>query len=79
MARHRLPEVLRYEIQPKDSPTSSTESVVDEEDYTSTTEGVIFLSSTREQILGQELEIPGEEEEEETYFNIPLIEETKEP
>ena len=27
LAIHRLPEVLRYEIQPKDSPTSSIEAI----------------------------------------------------
>ena len=73
--KHKLPEVLRSKIQPRDSPTSSTEVVIEEEDPTSTTEGVVFLSSTRERLLGQDLEIPSEEEEEETYFNLPLIEE----
>ena len=37
--RHRLPELLRYEIQPKDSPTSLTEAIIEEEDPTSPTEG----------------------------------------
>ena len=49
--RHRLPEVLRSKIQPKDSTTSSTEVIVDEP--TSPTKGVIFLSSTGEQLLGK--------------------------
>lgn len=75
---HRLPEVLRYEIQPKYSLTSSIEAVIEEEDLASPTEGVIFLSSIGEKLVGQELEIPSEEEEEETYFNIPLIEEPEE-
>ena len=70
--------MLISKIQPKDSPTSSTEVVIVEEDPTSPTEGVIFLSSTREQLLGQELQIPREDEVEETYFNIPLIEELEE-
>lgn len=72
--KHRLPTVHISEIQPKYSPTSSTEVVVEEEDPTSTKEGIIFLSSTKQQLLGQEMEIPSEEEEE-TYSNIPLIEE----
>lgn len=73
--RHRLPEVHRSEIQPRDSPTSSIETVVEEP--TSPTKGVIFLSSTGEQLLRQELKVPSEEEEE-TYFNIPLVEEPEE-
>lgn len=48
--RHRLPEVHRSEIQPKDSPISSTEAVVEEP--TSPIEGVIVVSSTREKLLG---------------------------
>jgi len=51
--RHRLPEVHRYEIQPRDSPTSSTNAVVEEP--TLPTEGVVFLSSTGEQLLGKEV------------------------
>jgi len=58
--RHRLPKVNRYEIQPRDSPTSSTESIFEEP--TSPIEGVSFLSLTREFFLGQELEVPGKAE-----------------
>ena len=72
--KRKLLEVLRSEIQPRDSPNSSNEAVIEEEDPTSPTQGVVFLSSTRERLLGQELEIPSEEEEEETYFSLPLIE-----
>jgi len=35
--------------------------IIEEEDPTSLAEGVIFLSLTREQLLGQELEILSEE------------------
>jgi len=70
-SRLKLPKVHRYEIQSKDSPTYSTKVVVDEP--TSPTEGVIFLSSTREPILGQEWEVSSEEEEEEETYFIPLI------
>jgi len=65
--QHRLLEVLRSEIQSKASPTSSTEVVIGV-DPTSPTTGIIFLYSIREQLLAQELEVPSEEEEEETYF-----------
>ena len=50
--QQRLPEISRLEIQSRTSPTSSTEVVI-EEDPTSPTIGVIFLSSTDEQILGE--------------------------
>lgn len=63
-------------MQSKGSPTSSTEAVI-EVDPTSPTTGITFLSSTREQLLAQEFEVPTEEEEKETYFK-PLIEEPKE-
>lgn len=46
--RYRLPEVHKYEIQPKYSPTSSTRAVIEEEYPTSPIEVVTFLSSTRE-------------------------------
>ena len=49
--RQRLPEVSRSEIQSKISPTSSTEAVI-EENHTSPTIGVTFLSPTGEQIIG---------------------------
>ena len=75
---HRLPEVLRSEIQLGGSPTSSTEAVLEEEDPRSPIEGVTFFTSTGEHILAKELEIPSGEEEEEPFFNIPLIEEPKE-
>ena len=75
--RHRLPEVLRSEIQAGDSSTSSTEVVLEEEDPISPTERVTLFTSTGQHILAQELEIPSEEEEE-TFFNIPLIEEPQE-
>ena len=71
--RHRLPEALRLEIQSRGSPTSSTKAVLEEEDPRSPTEGVTFFTSTGEHILAEELEIPSEEEEEENFFNIPLI------
>lgn len=35
-----------------------------EEDPTSPATGIIFLSSTREQLLAQELEVPSEKQEE---------------
>ena len=72
--RQRLPEIPRSEIHSRTSPTSSTEAII-EESPTSPTIGVIFLSSTGEQILGEELEIPSEEEELETYYEKPLVEE----
>lgn len=50
-----------YENQSRDSPTSSAEVVVEEPTYP--TEGFIFISSIGEQLLGQELEVPIEEEE----------------
>jgi len=65
VGKHKIPKVHRSKIQPRDSPTSSTEAVIEEEDPTSPTKGVVFLSSTREKLLEQELEIPIEEEEEE--------------
>ena len=65
--QQRLLEISRSEIQSRTSPTSSTEVVI-EENPTSPTTGVIFLSSTGEQILGEKLEVPSEEEEQETYF-----------
>jgi len=40
---HRIPEVYRYEIQQRDSPTSSIEVIVEEP--TSLREEVIFVSS----------------------------------
>ena len=52
--RQRLAEVSRSEIQSRTSPTSSIEVVI-EENPTSPTIGVVFLSSTGEQILGEEL------------------------
>jgi len=78
VGKHKLPEVLRYEIQPRDSPTSSTKAIIEDKDPISTTTRVIFLSSTREKLLAQELEAPTKEEEEEAYFNKPLIEEPEE-
>ena len=51
---------------------------MEEQDPTSPTEGVIFIITTREQLLAQELQIPNDEEEEEMYYNIPLIEELEE-
>ena len=48
---------------------------MEEQDPTSPPEGVIFLTTSGEQILTQELEVPSEEKEEEIYYNIPLIEE----
>lgn len=57
--RNRRHEVHRSEIQPKDSTNSSTEFVVEP---TSPTEGTIFLYSTEEKLLAQELEVPSEEE-----------------
>ncbi len=54
-------------MQPKDSQNSSI-TVVIEEDSISRTKGIIFHSSTKEQLLTQELEVPVEEEEEETHF-----------
>jgi len=48
-----------------------------EEDPISPTTGIIFLSSTGEKLLAQELEVPNEEEEEEIYFK-QLIEEPEE-
>lgn len=49
------------------------------EEPTSPIEGVIFLSSTSEQLIGKELEIPSREEEEEEYFlENPLVEELEE-
>lgn len=50
--QHRLPEVLRSEIQYKGSTTSSIEPMI-EVDPTSPTTRIIFLSSTGEQILAQ--------------------------
>ena len=47
-SRHRLPEVLRSEIQPGDSPTSSTVAFLEEEDPRSPTKGVNFFTSTGE-------------------------------
>jgi len=73
--RHKLPEVHRSEIQPKYSLDYSTEVVVQEP--ISPTKGLVFLSSTREKLSIQELEVPSEEEEKETYYNIPLVEEPK--
>jgi len=57
--RHRLPEVHRFQIQLRYSPTSSIEVVVEEP--TSPTKEVIFLSSIAEQLLGQVLDVPSEE------------------
>lgn len=47
------------------------------EEPTSLIEGVIFLSSRREQILVEELEVPSEVEEE-TLSEVPLVEEPEE-
>jgi len=50
---HKLPRVLRSEIQPRDSPSSWTEAIIEEEDATSPTKGAFFLSSIGEQLLRQ--------------------------
>ena len=60
---HRLPEVLRSEIQLRGSPTSSTEAVLEEENLGSPTKRVTFFTSIGEHILGEELEIPSGEGE----------------
>jgi len=70
---HRDPEVLRLEIQSRGSPTSSTEVVLADENLRSPTEGVAFFTSTRGNILVEELSIPSGEEEVEPLFHIPLI------
>jgi len=75
--QQRLPEVSRLEIQSRTSPTSSTEVVI-EENLTSPTTGVVVQSSIGERKLGEELEVPSQEEEQETYFDHPLIEEPEE-
>ena len=75
---HRLPEVLRSYIQLGGSPTSSTETILEEEDPRIPTERVTFFTSTGEHILTEELEIPSEEEEEDPFINIPLIDEIEE-
>ena len=49
--RQRLPEISRSKIQSRTSPISSTEAII-EENPTSPTTGVIFLSSTGEKIFG---------------------------
>jgi len=46
--KHKLCEVLKSEIQTRDS---STEVIKEEEDHASPTEGVIFLSSSGEKLL----------------------------
>ena len=71
---HRLPKVSKSDIQSGRSPTSSTEAVIEEEDPRTHTVGVTFFTSIGEYILVEELEITSEEEEEEYFFNIPLIE-----
>ena len=75
---HRLLEVLRSKIQLGGSPTSSTEAVLEDEDPISPTKGVTFFTSTGQHILAEELEIPSGGEEEDPFFNIPLIEELEE-
>ena len=72
---HRLPEVSRSDIPSGRSPTSSTEAILEEEDPRTPTEGITFFTSKMEYILAKELQIPSEEEEEDYFFNIPLIEE----
>lgn len=67
-----LSEISRLEIQSRTSTTSSTESVIEENPTSPTTE-VMFLSSSGEKILGGKLEVPSEEEESETYYEPPLI------
>ena len=69
---HRLPEVLRLDIQSVRYPTSSTKAILEEDPRTST-EGITFFTSTGEYIPAEELQIPSEEEEEEFFFNILLI------
>ena len=59
VVQYKLHEVLRSEIQSKGSPTSSTEAMI-EVDPTSPTTGIIFLSSTGERIIAQDLEVPNE-------------------
>ena len=75
---HITPEIPGVEIQSKESPTSSTKLVLEEENLGSPTAGVAFFTSTREWILVEELGIPGEEEEVEPLSHIPLIEEPEE-
>ena len=76
---HRLPEVSRSDIQSGRSPISSTEAILEEEEDPRTpVGGITFFTSTGEYIPAEELEIPSEEEEEESFFNIPLIEEPEE-
>ena len=57
--QQRLPEVSRSEIQSRTSPSSSIEVAI-EEHLASPTTRVVFLSSTGEIFLGEELEVPSE-------------------
>ena len=75
---HRTPKVLRSEIQSRESPTSSTEAILEEKNLGSPIEGVAFFTSTGEHILVEELIIRSEEEEVEPLSHIPLIEELEE-
>ena len=74
----RTPKIPRAKIQSKESPTSSTKSVLEEKNLGSPTTGVAFFTSTWENILVEELGIPSEEEEVEPLSHIPLIEEPEE-
>ena len=74
----RLLEVSRSDIPSRRSPTSSTEAILEEEDPRNPTKGITFFTSTGEYIPAEESKIPSEKEEEQYFFNIPLIEEPKE-
>jgi len=75
---HRTPRILGVEIQSKESPISSTNSVLGEKNFESPTTVIAFFTPTREHIVVEELGIPGEEEEVEPLSHIPLIEELEE-
>ena len=75
---HRTPKILRAEISSKESPTSSTEAILEEKNLGSPTTRVAFFTSIGEHILVEELGMPGEEEEAKPLSHIPLIEEPEE-
>ena len=59
---HRSLGILGVEIQSKESPTSSTTSILGEKNFESPTIGIAFFTSTGEHIVVEELGIPGEGE-----------------
>jgi len=75
---HRTPRIPGTKIQSKESPTSSTKTVLGEKNCESPTTGIAFFTSIGETIVVEELGIPSGEEEVEPLSHIPLIEEPEE-